>query len=86
MLAELMYADGYGQVRAGDAVSELRDAAAFFPFDHRFRTASALWLAQHAVLNGSEEWKKAALPELREALKVDPTSADLIHYVRQFDR
>jgi hypothetical protein len=85
MMAEFEYADGYSQMLPASAVEELRDAGEIFPFDHRFRTASALWLSEHAAANHDRQWEAAALPEVNQALKADPTSADLLRYRRMFE-
>jgi hypothetical protein len=57
----------------------LRKSAAVFPLNYQFRKASAIALASIALTNDSEPlWKEAALPELLQALKIDPTAADLL--------
>ena len=54
-------------------------AARIFPLNWQFRQAVAISLASIAMQNANEPlWKQAALPELEDALRVDPTSAVLL--------
>jgi hypothetical protein len=69
----------------GEQIGPLRASAIAYPFDHRFRQASALALGNHAVGEDTDQWKRAALPELRLALQRDPTSPDLLAMAIAFD-
>lgn len=75
--AERTYRDGLRAQSAIDATLLLRTASATFPFDHRFRTASALHLGRIALQTKSLDWLGAALPEIKFAIERDPASAEL---------
>ena len=79
LTAEFQYAAGMQASSVPTAVSHLRLAARLFPLDYRFRKASALYLANIAVEQNTKDWDRAALPEVYQALRADPTSADLLH-------
>lgn len=86
LLAESYYAFGMnGTGPAGDRIVALRHAANLFPLERRFRTASALLLGNLAIQQGSDEWKAAAVSELKMALDRDPTQADLLAMLIAFD-
>lgn len=85
MGAEIEYARG---LRAGELVAAVRDmraSAAIFPFDRRFRIASASLLGNIALENADAAFLKAAVPELKVALQTDPTEADLLAMLIAFD-
>lgn len=85
LLAEFEYVGGLQEHTAGEAVVRLRRSAELFPLDHRFRDASALYLGDKAMIFKDPQWEAAALPELYHALRFDPTSPDLLRYVRMFE-
>jgi hypothetical protein len=68
------------------AVYHLRLADKVFPLDYRFRKASALYLAGVADSQHNPDWDKAALAEVYSALRIDPTSADLMNAARVLKR
>lgn len=49
------------------------------------RGAAARRISQIAMLTDSAEWKAAAIPELRLALQIDYTSADLLARLIDFE-
>lgn len=72
--------------QAGDSIGYLRGAASVFPLESKFRKASALRLVEVAMSQPDPRWKEAALPELYQALTIDPTSADLLSDMRQIEK
>lgn len=84
MLAEIDYVNGMTQGSLGDRVTALRQSAILFPFERRYRIASAILLGNLALAQNLE-WKRVAAIELRAALTKDPTSADLLAMVVAFD-
>lgn len=65
-------------MQVGDSIGQLRQAAVDYPFSYMFRSAAALRLGNVALQQNTEVWQLAALPELQEALKVDPYAPDLL--------
>lgn len=57
---------------------DLRKSAELFPLDRRFRIASASFLANMAMQQADAGWKVYAVPEIRRALRNDPTQADIL--------
>ena len=85
-LSERDYTAGVtGKTSIGERVVTLRQAARLFPFDRRFRTASAVLIANIALQTDLKDWKAAAVPELKVALATDPTQADLLGMLIAFD-
>lgn len=78
MLAEYYYSVGKAGRDARENIAAFRHSAELFPLDRRFRTASALFLANLAVSRDNEQLKKIAIPEIKVALQTDPTQADLL--------
>lgn len=71
--------------KAAVSIEDLRIAGWLFPFDHRFRTASALYLGNAALSTGHDDWKVAAAIEIMAALRQDPSAADLMLMLIRFD-
>lgn len=96
MLAEFQYTKG--MMSKGDidgALALLRRSGQIWPFDHRFRSASAIALGSLAVQFDNPDLKALAVTEIEAALAKDPNSADLLvmalafgkaGYQAQFDR
>jgi hypothetical protein len=59
-------------------VLDFRKAAALFPFDHRYRIGSSLFLGNVAVQVDNDQVKEIAVGEMKHALITDPTSADIL--------
>jgi hypothetical protein len=59
-------------------IGELRESARLFPFDRRFRTASASLLGNQAIQAKQPAYTIAAIPEMKMAIETDPTSADIL--------
>lgn len=75
--AETSYRNGYWTGPAIEAVALLRQSGDRFPFDHRFRTASALRFGRVALQIDSQPWRDGARAEIGAALIHDPASAEL---------
>lgn len=78
MLGEYHYARSKHEHEVMSVISEQREAARIFPLNYIFRKESAITLGTLALAQPDPRWGEAALPELLEALKLDPTSADLL--------
>lgn len=78
MLAEFNYVLGWNGNDLRSMVLHLRESAKWFPLDRRFRTASASLLGNQAIQSTDPTYKTVAIPELKYALRTDPTSADLL--------
>jgi hypothetical protein len=61
-----------------ESIQMLRRAGALWPFERRFREASARKLAHMALAANTEPWRLAAIAELRHALAMSVNSADLL--------
>lgn len=78
LLGEYHYAQAHRETKVGNIVDEYRKAASIFPLNHMFRKGSALALTDIALVEPDKRWKEAAMLELEQALKTDPTSAVLL--------
>lgn len=61
-----------------ESIQLLRRAGALWPFERRFREASARQLAHGALASNTAPWRAAAIAELRAALTLSINSADLL--------
>lgn len=77
-LAEYTYSQGMAMRELSSSVQLLRRAGALWPFERRFREASARKLAHGALAVNTEPWRLAAIAELRAALTMSKNSADLL--------
>lgn len=78
MLAEFNYVLGWSGNDLRTMVLHLRESAKLFPLDRRFRTASASLLGNNAIQSSDPTYKIVAIPEMKYALRTDPTAADII--------
>jgi hypothetical protein len=85
LLAEWTFAQAVKSETPAQKIIGLRKSAALFPLDHRFRLASALAIGSYAAASPSDDWKLAAIPELRLALARDPTAADVLAMLIKFE-
>lgn len=78
VLAEHTYTMGMRASAMPESVMLLRRAGALWPFERRFREASARKLGYAALAANTAPWRAAAIAELRAAVAVSKNSADLL--------
>jgi hypothetical protein len=59
-------------------IQSLHQSAQWFPLERRFRLGAAQVLTNMSQLRPEKEWKIVAIHEAEDALKRDPTQADLL--------
>ena len=74
--AEWWYAKSQQEIKIGNRIQDLRNAADWYKYDYQFRSASAIELGRFAL--NQHEFKQASLIEIKYALKDDPYSPDLL--------
>lgn len=78
LVAEYVYTQGMREQNMPESIMLLRRAGALWPFERRFREASARKLAHGALATNTAPWRLAAIAELRHALTMSKNSADLL--------
>ncbi len=62
----------------GLRIEYLRKSASIYPFNYKFRSASALELGDIALQTQLKYWREIAITELKNALWFDPYSPELL--------
>ena len=73
------------ELKLGDSILNLRQAAIKYPYFYVFRSAAALKLGNLALQQHSKIWYEAARPEILDALNYDPYAPDLLALIINMD-